>query len=203
MADNVKTGVYTKNEDEFKLDIKTSLSAGEKALFVKVATNLLFDEDGNYYSILKDMMFEFALAVMFTNLDTDYIFESDDVYEEVEELIGSSNIADIVIANAEIGLIDSLRKSVDENIEYRTGIRKNTVSESLSNLLNTLDEKVSNFNFNLNDDNVADILSAMTNISSEVNMEKILEAYSKTDMFKNKWEQLVEEKNTTALSPTV
>lgn len=199
MSDNVKTGVYVQNEDEFKVDIKTTISASDKALFVKIATSLLFDEDENYYSILKDMAFDFALVATFTNIHTDYILESDDVYKEIEDLLEDTNIADIIIANAGVELINDLKKSVDENIEYRTGIHKNMVMDGLGKLLDTLDNKISNFNFELNDNDAANILETLTNVSSSVNMDNIIEAFSKTDMYKKKWEQIAAEKESEEL----
>ena len=215
MTDNMKTGVYTFDDEDSNFNFSTTISAGDKMVFVKAVTDLLFDIDGNYYSIAKDLIFDFMLVTMFTDIDTMFVLETVDdkdnidLYDEIEELLDGNSIVDIIKANAESGLIEELAKGVNDNIEYRTGIHKNPISESLSNLIDTLNKKVANFNFDLNDDNVADILKTMTNISEEVNMEKILDAYSKTDMFKNQWANAIAQKNgggeatLSLLSPTV
>lgn len=195
-----KTGVYTRNGEEFLFEFKTSLRAGEKVYFINAVSNLLIDD--NYNSVLRDLIFDFFIVDVFTNVDTSWAFTNEDdeeddvekidVISEMEDLISETNIVEIVTMNAEIGLIDELRNALDLNIEYRTGIHKNPISESLANLINTLDRKIGNFN--MDTESMMDMMNMLSGISGELTADKMLEAYSKSDMYKKHNDELIEKR---------
>lgn len=187
-----KNAIYQRGDEDFTFDFYTSLTARDKMNFVNFVTDSLIDDNYNY--VLKDMIFDFGIIYIFTNVDVSYILsdECDDVVTAIEKFIVETNIVDIVVANAEVGVIDELRKAVDLNIEYKTGIHKNPISESLAGLLNTIERKVDGFNFDV--DNTMEMIDMLSGISGELTMDKMLDAYAKSDMYRSNHNKVIEEK---------
>lgn len=180
--------VYTRNNEEMHFNFNISLRASDKVKFVKFVTNSLVDEDYNY--ILKDMIFDFGIIYVFTDVDVSHILsdECEDSLGMIEDMLDETNIVEIVKMNAELGLIEELRQAVDYNIEYKTGIHRSVIAESLGSLLDTIEEKI----FNIDTDGMMEMAKVMSGMSGELTADKILEAYSKSDMYKNQYKQLVE-----------
>lgn len=190
---NIKTSVYSYNGEEKQFKFKTSLSAYDKIKFVNNVTKLVVDD--NYYSMLKDLFFDFVIIDTFTDVS---ILDEDDKKAEytvdiVESLVSGTDIVDIVKANADYGVIEELKKAVDDNIEYKTGIHKNQFApliNSLSSLLNTVEDKLSTIDV----DSMMEMAQIISGMTGELTPEKMLDAYSKSDMFKLKQEQLIANK---------
>ena len=185
MKKNVKSGVYTRNGVEENFNFFTSLKASDKIKFVNFVTNLVVDD--SYNSILKDMIFDFAIVDIFTDIDTSEITKSPNAINMIEDLLEETNIVDIVKVNVESGLVEELDNAVSLNIEYKTGIHKNPIAESLSHLLNTIEQKVSG----IDTDSMMQMAEVISGMSGELTADKMLEAYSKSDMFKQKYEQVL------------
>ena len=69
------------------------------------------------------------------------------------------------------------------NIEYRTGVHINPISSSLANLIDTLTNKFNDFDL----DKMMEIAEPMSKIAGELTPEKMLDAYAKTNIFKEHW----------------
>lgn len=185
MKKNVKVGIYTHNGKEVCFNFYTSLRAVDKIKFVDSVTGYLVGN--NYNSVIKDMMFDFTIIDVFTDVDITKIINSDDAINMIEDLLDETNIVAIVKANAERGLIAELEKAVDDNIEYRTGIHKNPLTESLSSLVNTIERKLDG----IDTDAMMQMAQVISGMSGEMTPERMLEAYSKSDMFKERYAQLI------------
>ena len=185
----VKTGVYTKNGEEYNFNFYTSLRARDKLKFVNFVVNTLID-DNHYNSIIKPLIFNFAIIEIFTDIDTSDIQDSNDSISLIEELLDETNIVEIVKANVDKDLINELNNAVNLNIEYRTGIHRNSLSESLSRLLDTLENKVSE----IDTSSMFDMAQVISNMSGELTVDKMLEAYVKSDVFKQRYEQVFDDK---------
>lgn len=174
MKNNVKTATYTRNGEEINFNYYTSLSANNKMKFVKTVTNILVGED--YFSIVRDLIFDFAIVEIFTDVDTSEITNPNnyDSIGKIEELLDETNIVEIVRSNVEDDLIEELAEAIDDDIAYHTGIHKNPLAESASALLDVLKEKVVEF----------DVEKISKYIFNELTVEKVLEAYAKSDTFK-------------------
>ena len=162
MERTVKYGVYTYNGEEKHFSFYTSLRTIEKLNFVNSATNVIVGE--NYYSILRDMIFDFNLIDVMTDIDVSDIKNAEDAVSAIEDFLQETNIVDIIKANAEYGVIEELNKAIDDNIEYRTGIHKNSVADSFNSLLNTLEKKISD----IDTDNLMNIAKSLSGISGEL-----------------------------------
>lgn len=178
MNEDMKFGVYVHNDVEINFNFKTSLNARNKIKFVNSVTETLVDDNYNY--IVKDMIFDFAIVEFFTDIDTSFV--DDDPINMIDDFLYNSNIVNIVKENAEAGLIDDLRRAVDYNIEYRTGIHRNMIEESLSSLINTFEMKVADIDF----EEIMEMSQMLSGMSGELTADKILDAYAKSDMYKSK-----------------
>lgn len=187
--DNVKSGVYINAVgDDVDFNFYTSLSASNKINFVNSVVEIIVGD--NYNSIIKDLIFDYMIIDVFTDVDVSYIKESTNTIDEIENLVDNTNIVEIVKMNVGNKIIDELKDAVDLGIEYRTGIHRNPIAESLSGLIDTFEQKIASVDL----DSMMEIAQSISGISGELAPEKMLEAYANTDMYKNQWKKLEEDK---------
>lgn len=186
MMKEMKTGTYIKGEETYNFNFNTSLSAYEKLIFVNSVVDTLVDDD-RYDSIIRDMIFDFTIVRVFTNIDTSFISIKDEDGNiinpiiPIEEFLEETNVVDIVKANMDDGLLEELNHAVDLSIEHRTGIHPNYLNEALASLVNTLEKKVKDFDL----DSVMGFVSKFADMQEELTMENLVKAYTSTDMHKN------------------
>lgn len=186
MNKNVKMGVYTRNGESISFNFYTNLRAVDKMRFVDTVTGYVVGD--NYNSVIRDMMFDFTIIDIFTDVDISEITNSKtNSINMIEDLLDETNIAAIVKANAESGLIAELEKAVDDNIEYRTGVRRNPIADGISSLLNTIETKLAG----IDTEGMMQMAQVISGMSGEMTPERVLEAYSKSDMFKERYAQLL------------
>lgn len=177
---DAKTGVYTYNGEEHKFNFTTRIPASTKVNFVESVTNVLIDDKGrNYNSIIRDLVFDFYIIAVMTDVDVTNIANDGDI-DVIEMFVNETNIANIVKANADKGFIQTLSDAVDVNLEYRTGVKIDHVSKALGSLLNTIENKIPDFDMN----EIMNASEIFSQISGELNAEKLLDAYAKSDVFK-------------------
>lgn len=173
-----KTGAYTYNEEEHGFNFVTALPSSMKVNFVESVTNALVT-DKNYNSIIRNIIFDFYIIVAMTDVDVHDIADNGDI-DEIEEFVNQTNIANIVKVNAEPGFIESLSDAVDINLEYRTGVQVVSVSKALISLLNTIENKVPEFDM----EEVMATSGMLSELSDDFSAEKLLDAYAKSDVFR-------------------
>lgn len=193
---NMKIGSYVDIDgNEVNFNFVTSLNSYRKLLFVNSLSDALVDDNYNY--VIYNLMFDYYIARLFTDVDFSYIDEinnkenaAEELMDAIEKIVNGTTIVDIVKLNADDGVIEELEKAVALNIEYRTGIHINPITESLSSLLNTVERKVADIDL----DSMMESAQALSSISSELTPEKMLEAYANTDMFKNRYKESLDDK---------
>lgn len=188
MDKNVKMGIYTRNGVENTFNYFTALSATDKLKFVKYVTNTLVEDD--YNSVIRNIIFDYAIIKFFTQVDVSDIDNSANVIDDIEDFLFETNIVNIVKANVDTDIIEELNSAIDDNIAYRTGIHKNPIAESLSNLLNTVEKKIDG----IDTKSMMKMAKVLSGISGELNADKVLEAYAKSDLFKKNREELTKSK---------
>ena len=192
MIKNVMTGTYIKDGENYNFDFYTDLSAYDKLKFVKSVTNTLVGDD--YNSIIRDLIFDFYIVDIFAiNVDTSFVKNNEEEPTvnpiiSIEEFLEDNNIAEIIKVNAEDGLIDELNKAIDENIEYRTGIHKNTLNDALTGLINTLEKKLNDVDLG----SMLEVMESFGGITDEFTPQNIVNAYMNTDVAKNNIKELDE-----------
>lgn len=186
MNNNIKTGLYSKNGEEFAFEFKASLNANDKVRFVNTVMAFVINEQ-NYYSVLRDIAFNFAIIDVFTNIDVRYVYASTNALALIEELLDTTNIVSIVKANVDNDVVEELNKAVDNNIEYRTGIHKNPITESLAHLLDTVEKKING----VDTEKMMNMAEIIGGLSGELTPEKVIDAYAKSDIFKEKYAEII------------
>lgn len=195
MIKEIKNGVFTYNDESYNFDFKTYLSAYDKQVFVKTVVKNLVNDDG-YDVIIKDLIFDFTIIEMFTNIDTSFINmkdnNGDDIYPVIliEHFLEETNVVDIVKANMEVGLLDELNRAVDLNIQYLTGICPNPINEALARLVSTIEDKINKIDL----DSAMDMIDKFANMKEDFSVENIVNAYMNSDVHKENLEQIAESK---------
>ena len=77
MMKEMKNGVFTYKDESYNFDFKTSLSAYDKMIFVKTVVDNIVSKDG-YDVVIRDLIFDFVIIEVFTNIDTSFIKMKDD-----------------------------------------------------------------------------------------------------------------------------
>lgn len=179
----VRNGMYTFKGADTAFSFYTDLSAVNKVKFVNTVTNYIVDE--NYNAIIRDLMFDFEIVDIFTDVDLTEIRESVDSLSKIEEFLAETNVVEIVKANMADGLLQALNKAVDDNISYRTGVQRNSFSDALSNLLETFNRKMND----IDTESLMEVAQKLNNMTGDLSAESILEAYANSDLYKKESEK--------------
>lgn len=180
-----KIATYTQvkdgQESQIEFNFVTDLTARNKLMFVNSVVDTIIDDTNKRYNgIIKDLIFNFTIIDMFTNIDVMEIRDSADTITAIEEFLAETNIVDIVTANVSTQLIESLRIAVDENIQYKTGINPNNVSAVVSVLLGKFEKMIEGVDVT----ELVDFASKVGGISDNITVDKIVDAYSHSEAFK-------------------
>lgn len=190
-----KLGIYTYNDKNYNFNFVTDLSAHDKTVFVRTVVDTLVD-DTTYDSIIRDMIFDFAIIMRFTDIDTSFTKVVDDDGNEIsalipiEQFLEETNVVDIVKANMEIGLLDELNNAVDKSIEYRTGIHPSSIADALASLLSTLEKKINEVDLG----SAMDMAQKFAGMTGEFDIDNVMKAYMDSDVHKKNLEEIVESK---------
>lgn len=193
MIKEMRTGVYTRNNEVYDFNFKTSLPAYDKLVFVKTVVETLVD-DNSYGFIVKDLIFDFAIVKVFTDVNTSFINIKDDEGNivnpiiPIEQFLEETNIVDIVKANMEVGLLEELNKAVDLNIQYLTGIRPSPLSDAIASILFTLEKKISE----IDTDSMMSMAQKFASMTGEFTPESIVSAYMNSDIHKKNLDEIEE-----------
>ena len=187
---NMMTGTYVRNGETYNFNFGTDLSTVDKLKLVNSVTDVLVG-DKNYNSVIRDLVFNFYVIDIFTDIDTSELKESSFFINDVEQFLDETNIAEIVKANVEDRLIDELNKAVNLNIEYRTGIHTNPLNEALTSLVNTLEKKINDVDL----DGMMDMAKLFTGMAGEFTPESVVNAYMNSDTHKKNLEEIAESKD--------
>lgn len=185
----VKMGVYTKGEETYNFNFYTDLSVAQKFLFVNSVADLVVDEN-HYNSVIRDIIFDFYVVDIMTNIDTTEFKASPAFLDSVEQFLFETNIIDIVKTNASSTLFDELNEAVDKAIEYKTGIRSSPIADSLASLFSTIEKKVNEFDMG----SMMDMVQKFVGMTDELTPESIMNAYMNSDVHKKNVVEIEEAK---------
>lgn len=196
MMNEIKTGVFNYNEESYNFNFSTSLSAHDKMVFVKTVVSNLVDADG-YDVVVRDLIFDFAIIGIFTNIDTSFINAKDNDGNDIspiiiiEHFLSETNVVDIIKENMENGLLDELNRAVDLNIQYLTGINPNPLNDSIASLVSTIEKKINEVDL----DDMMDMVQKFDNMTGELTPESIINAYINSDVHKNNLSEIADAKS--------
>lgn len=178
-TNNIKTGTYFYNDESYNFEFTTSLSVSKKISFINSIVDSVVDN--NYYTVVRDMLFDFAIIRTFTYIDTTFVKNSDSMIDTIEEFLNETNIVDIVKANMEIGLLEELNEAVDKAIEYRTGIHPSPLNDALASLLSTLEKKVSEIDLS----SAMGMAQKFAGMTGDLTPESLINAYMNSETHQN------------------
>lgn len=195
MIKNVMNGSYIYNDEIVNFEFCTDLSVSEKLTFVNSVVDIVVDED-NYNLIIKDLMFDYIIVEMFTDVDTSFLKTEDGTdIDLLEDFLLETGIVDTVKVNAFPALFNELNNAIDKSIEYKTGIRKNNLEDALANLVNTIEKKVDTIDLSSIDLNkMSEMVELFAGMSNEFTPENVVKAYLQTDIHKKNLEEITEAK---------
>ena len=196
MMKEMKNGIFTYNNESYEFRFKTSLSAYDKQVFVKTVINNLIDDD--YYDVvIKDLIFDFAIIELFTNVDTSFIDNQKDddgnkinPITVIEHFLEESDVLKIVKANMEDGLLENLNRAVDLNIQYLTGINMSPINDAIASLVSTLEKKVDGIDL----DSMMEMAQKFTNMTEDLTAENVVNEYINSSFHQNKLKEIEEAK---------
>ena len=190
MMKETKLGTYIRGEESYTFTFETNLSTSKKAKFVNSVVSVVVNKE-DYNSVIRDLVFDFYIIDIFTNIDTKEFIESNSFLDDVEDFLLETKIVEIVKANALPTLFDELNKAVDKAIEYKTGIHLSPFNEALASLISTLEKKVNEFDMG----GAMEMVQAFKGIKDDFTPENIVNAYLKTDIAKKNQIEVEESKS--------
>lgn len=195
MMKEIKNGVFTYNNESYNFEFKTSLSAYDKQVFVKTVVGNLVDDAG-YDVVIKDLIFDFVIIEVFTNIDTSFINMEDDEGNDInpiipiEHFLEETNVVDIVKENMETGLLDELNRAVDLDIQYLTGIHSNPINEAITSLISTIEKKIGEVDL----DSMMSMAQKFAGMTEDFTLDNIVNAYMNSDIHKSNLAEIKEAK---------
>ena len=179
----------SKLDKEVEFEYTKTLTLKQKTTFVNNVLEVLFQND-YCYSIIKNEIINFMIIDSFTN-----IFKIDEDFDyslnKIDEFLSDTNVIDVLRKEIPSELIKELTDVIDRNIAYKTGVNENDLSTVLSSLLKTIEDKISDFDVN----ELTTTLKEFSKITDGLSQEKILDLYTKTDAYKENYENVVQSKN--------
>lgn len=182
-------GTYVRGDETYNFNFGTDLSIFEKQKFVNSVVSLVVD-DKNYNSILRDLIFDFYIVDMLTDIDTAELKQSPYFVNEVEKFLEETNVVDIVKANATSSLFDELNNAVDKSLEYITGIHTNPLGEALASLVNTFEKKINGIDMN----SMMAMAQKFASMSDKLTLESVVNAFINSDLHKKNLAEIDESK---------
>lgn len=174
---NMKTGTYIYNDKSYGFNFRTDLFVAEKLRFVNSVTDLVVDEN-HYNSVIRDLVFDFYIVDIMTDIDTSELKESPTFLNDVEDFLLSTNIVEVVKANASTSLFDELNKAVDRSIEYLTSVHQSPVADSIASLISTIEKKINEVDL----DSMMSMAQKFASMTGEFTPDSIVNAYINSDM---------------------
>ena len=173
-----KDGIYTYKGVNEPYKYRTTITSRQKMQFIQFVTDNVVT-DKAYFPIMRNLFFDFALVNLFTDIDMEDTLSQVDVFEEFNNETG---VAEIVKAYIDTKLLNELNLAVDKSIEYKTGVKKNDISDIATSLLSMVEKKLENIDV----ESFMKFAEKMNEVQGEFTPAKMLEAYAQTDMFKDK-----------------
>ena len=178
-TNEIMTGAYidTKTNKETLFTFKTNINVKDKIQFVSDVTALMVSE--NYFSFLKDLIFDFEIINVFTDIDVSEILNAADAIGEIENIVTNTKIVEIVKSNVDNAILDELKIAVNSNIEYKTGVHNNIIEDSIVQLLSSIKSKIDS----IDTETVLQMAETLSTLGNNVTSEGIVNAYANSPAF--------------------
>lgn len=186
----MERAVYNHNGKSCDFNFYTDLSSANKINFVDSVVGIVVD-DRHYNSVIKDLIFDFFIIDIFTDVDVSHIKESSFFLDDVEKFLYETDIVSIVKANVSTVVFDELNKAIDDSISYLTGIHINPFNSALASLVSVIEKKIEEFDLS----GITDMAQKFAEMTDDFTTENIVNAYMGSDIHKNNLAEIKEFKN--------
>lgn len=194
MKDIVKVCSYKKdiNKDEVtEINVVVeNISIKRKLSFINFVVDNIVTEN-QYNLVLKNIIINIGLIKYFSDADINDILSSEDFIDEFEEFEENTDLIAVLKTKINLTELLDMLDCINKQIEYKTGIHENEITNAISSLLNKLEQKLDAIDF----DNITQIGNILSSVSDELTMDKLVDAYSKTDNFVGNQAKILDEKN--------
>ena len=182
--------VFIYNGDTMECHVSPTATYAEQSVFVSVVSNNMF-ADGNYLPLLRDIMFDYTLALYFTDIDFNALGITN--IDEFDEFNKATGIMEDVRDKLSSTMLTSLAASVDANIEYKKQTAQNDISTAVAELIMALTNKVEALDTNLDMSKVMDFINKFN--ESGFDGESLVDAYMNSEQYKKNVAEVVDAKN--------
>lgn len=184
MNENIVNDIYVSNGEEIEFNYYANPSMDKKVSFVKSVVDTVVDDD-YYYSMLKDMVFDFFLVEFFSDIEVE-VPEQDGI-DYVEEFLANNNASTVMKLGMDFDVLQELYDCVDKGIEYKTGIHPSPIVDGIAKLLDTVEKKFSDIDV----DAMTGMAKVFGKLQGDITPDKMLDAYARSDIFKKQHEDAV------------
>ena len=142
-ANPTSTITYKINGEDINIEVKRSISKEDKASFIMYVVDNCFD-GGIYSPIFKSELFNIALLEYYTDISVD--IPVDTLFEITTNTDIISKVEDIIENNCLLYTqLSSIRRAINDMIEYRKQEILSTQKQELDNIIETIEESVTGF----------------------------------------------------------
>lgn len=142
--------------------------------YVDAVVNVLV-ADGHYHPLMRNIVADFLLIYIFSDIDVHDILESNDA--AMEEYVNSNTIAAVIKDGFGTDLTNEIMEAIDDGIAYKVGFYKNPVSVEFAKLIN----KINNFATQINVDDMEKFIKNVNSIEDNLTADKIVNAYATSE----------------------
>ena len=193
MITTTDVATYIDNGETVEFNYYFDVPMSRKIAFVNSVVDAVVG-DNYYYPMLKDMMFDFRLIQLFSDIDTgvvNYGDSDEDVVDQIADFVERTNAADVLKVSISFDVVQMLYDSVDKMIEYKTGIHPSPIVDGIANLLDTVEKKFNDIDV----DAMTGMAKVFGKLQGDITPDKMLDAYAKSDIFKKQHEDIVNKQN--------
>lgn len=190
------TATYTYNGVQNEYNYTKTISYSEQVAFVKMVSDTLVMSDGKYYiPLLKDVVFNLMLVTYFTDIESWKYSDEDgnidmDKFAKFNEATGiSEDLKSLIDSDILYNLLDS----VDVCVAYRTGIGKDNISMAMTEMVNAITKKISDFGSNIDSAMLKEFIEKFN--KSDLTANKIVQEYFNSNLYKKNLREVADEKN--------
>ncbi len=189
-----ESGTYTYNGETVDYKYATTASLSEQAAFVNVVTNIVVTEQG-YMPLLGDAALRCMLVQAFTSIGKEP-FMDDDGNANIDRFVEFDNetgVSDIIWNSMDMVVRENMLTSIEDNVAYKTGIRKDDISTAIVELVRALTRKIDSLGEGMD-------MEATTNFINKFNEsgfdgEALVTAYMNSEQHKKNVAEVVDAKN--------
>lgn len=195
MKNEMRTSTFIYNDESYDFNFKTNLSADEKLTFVRTVVNSIVSDSG-YDVVIKDLIFDFAIIDVFTNIETSFINAKDEDGNDInpiiliEHFLEETNVVEIVKENMVDGLLDELDNAVNLNVQYLTGIHTSPINDAISKLVSVLEKKIDKIDL----DSMMNMATKFVGMTEDFTVDNIVKSYIDSDTHKNNLDEIAKSK---------